>query len=200
MRRNQVSISITRFGDQAPDGARQQQITAYADANDVWEALCAAFYQAMGEIQKDQALPEFGRVSSHLKNIVHETAPRRRPETVPNKELQAWAEESGKLKELEKPIFISELLSWAVSSQGQLVVGRPLFVSNKFMGTPLRYRYTGYQQNQFRRMATALDLNDVLESVLYSPEKTSIEKYRDDYSAQEIALIEGVKAQMMAAK
>ena len=60
MRRNQVSISIERFGDEAPDSSKQITIQVYADANNIYEALAAAYYEALDAIQEDQPLPSFG--------------------------------------------------------------------------------------------------------------------------------------------
>ena len=37
----------------------------YADSNDVYEALSVAFNEVLEEIKKNQAMPEFGVVSSH---------------------------------------------------------------------------------------------------------------------------------------
>ena len=64
MRTVQVSINIQRFGKNAPDG-KQQTLKIYADANNEYEALCAAFYEALDAIQStDGYLPSFGRRSS----------------------------------------------------------------------------------------------------------------------------------------
>lgn len=52
MRRNQISIHVERFGDQAPEGAEKQSISVYADANNIFEALSAAYYRLMDEIKK----------------------------------------------------------------------------------------------------------------------------------------------------
>jgi len=64
MRTVQVSINIERFGPSAPNGKRQK-LNIYADANNEYEALCAAFYEALDAIQStDGYLPSFGRRSS----------------------------------------------------------------------------------------------------------------------------------------
>lgn len=62
MRKNQVTIKIDRFGDEAPEGCKQKTIEVYADSNDIWEALAAAFKGATTEICKDTQLPNFGRL------------------------------------------------------------------------------------------------------------------------------------------
>jgi len=62
MRKNQVSIKIQRFGDQVPKQLNfvDQTISVYADAQNIYEALAAAYYQALLEIQKYEKLPYFG--------------------------------------------------------------------------------------------------------------------------------------------
>ena len=71
MRTVQVSINIQRFGPNAPDGKRQE-LNIYADANNEYEALCAAFYEALDAIQStDGYLPSFGRRSSSDEKFPH---------------------------------------------------------------------------------------------------------------------------------
>lgn len=67
MRKNQVTITLERFGDTVPKNlnAKSMKIEVYADSNDVYEALSAAFNGVLEEIKKNQAMPEFGVVSSH---------------------------------------------------------------------------------------------------------------------------------------
>ena len=60
MRKNQVSINIERFNEEAPGDSRHMTIRVYADANNVYEALAAAYYAALDAIQEDQSLPSFG--------------------------------------------------------------------------------------------------------------------------------------------
>ena len=61
MRKNQVSIQIERFGDQVPEGYPEstQEIMTYADSNDLWEALLAAYSAVMDEIQKYETVRSF---------------------------------------------------------------------------------------------------------------------------------------------
>ena len=71
MRTVQVLINIERFGPNAPNGKRQE-LNIYADANNEYEALCAAFYEALDAIQStDGYLPSFGRRDSSDKNFPH---------------------------------------------------------------------------------------------------------------------------------
>ena len=74
MRRNQISIHVERFGDQAPEGAKKQSLSVYADANNIFEALSAVYYRLVEEIRKDQVIPSFGRVEGHSKNIVYSSS------------------------------------------------------------------------------------------------------------------------------
>lgn len=46
MRKVQISMKMELFDDQAID-AKHEQISVYADANDVYEAICAAQYELM---------------------------------------------------------------------------------------------------------------------------------------------------------
>ena len=68
IRLNQVSIRIERFGESAPDGKRQL-IKVYADANSTYEALAAAFFEALDALQAYQRLPAFGRRSSSEEGV-----------------------------------------------------------------------------------------------------------------------------------
>jgi len=204
MRRNQVSISVERFADQAPIGADHQTISVYADSNDLFEALAAACFRLMEEVQKDQSLPAFGRLEGHVisdnKVFSPHPTPRRRSVSPEEREarIRDWVEKNQELAEkARRPTFLSEFVSWAVFSDGKLEVGRPLYVGNKFMGTPLKYRYAGYQDGNFSYRATALDLNDVLDSLLYAPGKFSIDDYLEDYSSQEISLIQRLKEALL---
>ncbi|MCU5043201.1 hypothetical protein PDQ31_27505 [Bacillus cereus] len=61
MRKNQVSIVIERFGDEAKNGQSKQTIRVYCDSNNIWEALTGACYEAVGEVIKGKNLPSFGR-------------------------------------------------------------------------------------------------------------------------------------------
>jgi hypothetical protein len=61
----QVYMFIERFGDTVPVSARvenskRQRIYGDADKNSVYEALSAANYEVLREIQKYETLPSFG--------------------------------------------------------------------------------------------------------------------------------------------
>lgn len=62
MRKVQVSINIEIFGDAATkqrDG--YEPISVYADSNNVYEALCAAFDEALAILKENgRDLPSFG--------------------------------------------------------------------------------------------------------------------------------------------
>ncbi len=77
MRYNQVSITIQRFHDQVPESFTPpkvsrhaphyenlktpvQFIDVYADSHNLYEALCAAFYEALAAIQEHEELPAQG--------------------------------------------------------------------------------------------------------------------------------------------
>lgn len=55
MRENQVTIKIERVGDQVPNLGNNtwQTIDVYCDANDVYEALSGAVFEALGQLRKD---------------------------------------------------------------------------------------------------------------------------------------------------
>lgn len=57
MRLNQVSIIVDRFNTEAKNGETKQTISVYADSNDIWTALTAAYYEIIGKINKDEYLP-----------------------------------------------------------------------------------------------------------------------------------------------
>lgn len=78
MRKCQVSIRVTRFGDQIPDSVVKEdfeemkemgeeendlnwyEIFTYTDSNDIFEALAAAYLNILNQIKKEQGLPKFG--------------------------------------------------------------------------------------------------------------------------------------------
>lgn len=62
MRKNQISIKVQRFGDQVPENypKEMQEIRVYADSNNLYEALTAAFCKVLTEVQKYEAVPSFG--------------------------------------------------------------------------------------------------------------------------------------------
>lgn len=63
MRTNQVSISIERFLDKEELGIKDLHINVYADANNVYEALAAAYFETLQQLQNEGGigLPKFGR-------------------------------------------------------------------------------------------------------------------------------------------
>ena len=65
MRKNQVEIKISRFGDQVPLGFNKdrQVIQIYADSNNLFEAMSVAYSEAIKELQKYETIPSFGCVS-----------------------------------------------------------------------------------------------------------------------------------------
>ncbi|NCA66294.1 hypothetical protein [Bacillus cereus] len=69
MRKNQVTIVIDRFSDEAKNGQNKQTILVYCDSNNIWEALNGAFYEVVSEVIKGQNLPSFGR-REHYKERV----------------------------------------------------------------------------------------------------------------------------------
>ena len=64
MRKNQVTIKISRFGDEVPEnyGGDKQIIAVYADSNNLFEALSVAYSEAIKELQKYETIPSFGCV------------------------------------------------------------------------------------------------------------------------------------------
>lgn len=65
MRKNQVEIKISRFGDAVPSTYNddRQIISIYADSNNLFEALSVAYSEAIRELQKYEEIPSFGCVS-----------------------------------------------------------------------------------------------------------------------------------------
>lgn len=200
MRRNQVSITLERYGNQAPVGAARQHVTAYADANEVWEALAAAFYKISQEIQRDQPLPSFGRVEGHTRNIVN--SPGGAEPGDREAKIQAWVEQNREYAEKysARPQFSPEWMGWAVFADEKLEVGKPSYVAGKWLGTPLRYRYCGYCKKTFTRWAEAVSIEEVVDSLLYAPEKFSIDGHEEDYSTQEIAMLRALQEKLLNEK
>lgn len=68
MRKNQVSVKIERFGDQVPEhlNGDSLEIEVYADANNIYEALAAAYGKVLEEITKYESLPSFGCAESNI--------------------------------------------------------------------------------------------------------------------------------------
>ncbi|WP_332238488.1 hypothetical protein [Sporolactobacillus sp. KGMB 08714] len=56
MRKNQISISVERFLDQAKDG-QEEAFTVYTEGNNIWETLASGFFKVVTEITKSQELP-----------------------------------------------------------------------------------------------------------------------------------------------
>lgn len=66
MRKVQISMKMELFDDQAID-AKHEQISVYADANDVYEAICAAQYELMYALrQQGYKLPACGTRQHHV--------------------------------------------------------------------------------------------------------------------------------------
>lgn len=65
MRKNQVEIKISRFGDAVPStyDDDRQIISIYADSNNLFEALSVAYSEAIRELQKYEEIPSFGCIS-----------------------------------------------------------------------------------------------------------------------------------------
>ena len=62
MRPNQIGITIERFGDEVPERYKgHEKISVYADANNFYEVLAAAFDEALVAIREDAKLPSFER-------------------------------------------------------------------------------------------------------------------------------------------
>lgn len=70
MRLNQVSISIDRFADEEKLGLQDIKVSVYADSNNIYEALAAAYFEALQQIQTEGNinLPSFGRRESYASN------------------------------------------------------------------------------------------------------------------------------------
>ena len=104
MRKNQVTLDIVRFGDEAPEGAERQEIKIYADANNLWEALAAAMIKVSEVVGKDQEIPSFGAafVQSNTypeKKEANEATEQKETgaeedvrETAEKKDTEAWAD------------------------------------------------------------------------------------------------------------
>lgn len=74
MRTNQITITVERFGDQAPeseDSSKHQVFSVYCDSNNIYEALAGAYKSVIDEIEKSTKLPSFGaRETYHKKPII----------------------------------------------------------------------------------------------------------------------------------
>ena len=61
MRKVQISIKMELFGDQADDG-KHEQISVYADSNNVWETIVAGFHELVEALKANgREIPIFGR-------------------------------------------------------------------------------------------------------------------------------------------
>lgn len=70
MRKNQVTISVIRTGDQVPECRRFDsktkekvaviELSTYADSNNVFEALAAAYSNIIERISEEEKVPSFG--------------------------------------------------------------------------------------------------------------------------------------------
>lgn len=217
MRKNQVEahISFFRHGDQAPPGAERQVVTAYADANNPWEAAFALFKVLVSELEKDTSLPLFGHAEGHTRtyaaNTVYSPVPSStRPAAQaqnPDKRaerLRAWAESHKQYRGQDcsiRPVWAVEFLSWLYYKEGRLNVGSADIIAAAFLGTPpVKYKYTGYLPHSegggYRQEAYALRFEQVVEAMLHAPDKTSIEGFEDFYSAQERELLNSLKERL----
>lgn len=61
MRKHQVTITIESF-----ENDKHQVITAYADANNIHEALNSANYEVLKQVEKTTDIPSFGVSNSNL--------------------------------------------------------------------------------------------------------------------------------------
>lgn len=70
MRTNQISIHLDRFADQEQLGVSELHLNIYADANNVYEALTAAYFEVLQQLQVEGAidLPTFGRREHYTTN------------------------------------------------------------------------------------------------------------------------------------
>ena len=72
MRKNQIEITVRRFGDQVPKDYEndKQIIHVYADSNNLYEALSIAYSELICELKKYEIIPSFGRVdvSNNINN------------------------------------------------------------------------------------------------------------------------------------
>ena len=64
MRKNQVEITIRRFGEDVPKSyhSDRQIINVYADSNNLFEALSVAYSELIQALQKYENIPSFGVV------------------------------------------------------------------------------------------------------------------------------------------
>ena len=68
MKKNQVSIKIVHMGENAAKECEDntQPLNVYCDANNIYEALVGAFYEALTDIQEFQELPGRGSREHHF--------------------------------------------------------------------------------------------------------------------------------------
>ena len=67
MRKNQVEITVRRYGDEIPENAQKvmnkvkvYEFSTYTDSNDIFEALAAAYVNILNQIKEDEDFPKFG--------------------------------------------------------------------------------------------------------------------------------------------
>ncbi len=63
MRKNQLSLKVTRHGDQVPEGypQKQQIINIYSDSNNLYEAMMLLNAKLINVIEEWESIPSFGR-------------------------------------------------------------------------------------------------------------------------------------------
>ena len=64
MRKNQVEIKISRFGEDVPSAYDddRQIISVYVDSDNLFEALSVAYSEVIRELQNYEQIPSFGCV------------------------------------------------------------------------------------------------------------------------------------------
>ena len=78
MRKNQVVIKVTRFGDEIPKSVQTidnniswYEFATYTDSNNVFEALAAAYLNILNHIKNDEHFPNFGDEGHITKTLGH---------------------------------------------------------------------------------------------------------------------------------
>lgn len=64
MRKFQIGIKMEMF-----DGEQNDSLTVYADANNIWEAICAGLHELLTALQEKRSLPSFGAKSSYYGDL-----------------------------------------------------------------------------------------------------------------------------------
>ena len=68
MRKNQITITVVRYGDEIPKSVTEERgeelryyrFSTYTDSNNVFEALAAANANILNQIKLDEDFPKFG--------------------------------------------------------------------------------------------------------------------------------------------